>query len=188
MKNEATILARLCHPFLPHLFGVCLGHNPMKIVIQFHGISDKTITLGKQITSQPLRIMEGAEWLILTTQLLEALECLHDHAHTLHNDIKHDNILITEDGNGDLLTYHIVLIDFGKATALQSGCHYTLSEREKSNTLLNIPTSLRKWSMVNTSKVYIIAIYIRLELSSENFLITIVSHHCHHKRHMILKK
>ena len=111
----------------------------MKIVIQFHGISDKTITLGKQITSQPLRIMEGAEWLILTTQLLEALEYLHDHAHTLHNDIKHDNILISEDGNGDLLTHHIILIDFGKATALQSGRHYTLSEKEKIEYFVKYP-------------------------------------------------
>ena len=84
--------------------------------------------------------MEGAEWLIiLTTQLLEALEYLHDHAHTLYSDIKHDNILITEDGNGDLLTYHVVLIDFGKATALQSGHHYTLSEREKVEYLVKYP-------------------------------------------------
>ena len=50
------------------------------------------------------------------------MEYLHDHAHTLHNDIKH-NISIAENANGDLLTYHVVLIDFGKATALQSGRH-----------------------------------------------------------------
>lgn len=57
---------------------------------------------------------------------------------TLH-DIKHDNILIAEDANGDLLTYHIVLIDFGKATGLQSGRHYTLSEREKIEYLVKYP-------------------------------------------------
>lgn len=76
------VLARICHPFLPHLFGICLASNPMKIVVQFHGISNKTITLGKQLAHQPLRIVEGGEWFILTTQLLEAVEYLHDQADT----------------------------------------------------------------------------------------------------------
>ena len=49
VKNE-TVLARLCHPFLPHLFGICVRSNPMKIIIQFHRISNKTITFGNRLS------------------------------------------------------------------------------------------------------------------------------------------
>ena len=48
IQAEAKI-SKLCHPFLPHLFGTSLSSNPMKLVSQFHGISDETITLAKQL-------------------------------------------------------------------------------------------------------------------------------------------
>ena len=56
IQAEAKILSKLCHPFLPHLFGTSLSSNPMKLVSQFHGISDETITLAKQLIQQPLEI------------------------------------------------------------------------------------------------------------------------------------
>ena len=42
IQAEATFLAKLCHPFLPHLFGISLSSDAMKLVSQFHGISDET--------------------------------------------------------------------------------------------------------------------------------------------------
>ena len=84
--------------------------------------------------------MEGREWLILTTQLLDAVNYyLHDRAHLLHNDIKLDNVPIAEDVNGDLLGFHIVLIDFGKACELQAGRLYKFCEDEKREYLKKYP-------------------------------------------------
>ena len=139
IEGEATFLAKLCHPFLPHLFGISLFSSPMKLVCQFHGISDETVTLAKQLIHQPLEILEGHEWLILTTQLFDAVNYLHDNARILHNDIKLDNVLIAEDVNGDLIGFHIVLIDFGKACSLQAGRLYSLCEDEKKEYLKKYP-------------------------------------------------
>ncbi len=38
VKNEAEILTKLCHPYLPYLFGVCTKEKPYRLVMQFHGI------------------------------------------------------------------------------------------------------------------------------------------------------
>lgn len=39
VHHEAFILARLSHPYLPYLFGICITEKPYRIVIQFEGIS-----------------------------------------------------------------------------------------------------------------------------------------------------
>lgn len=38
--HEAEVLARLCHPYLPCLFGICTQTQPLRIVMQFHGFLD----------------------------------------------------------------------------------------------------------------------------------------------------
>ena len=40
VRNEAEILARLCHLFLPYLFGICTSGRPLRIVMQYHGFVD----------------------------------------------------------------------------------------------------------------------------------------------------
>ena len=58
VEHEARNVGKLCHPFLPYLFGKCTQKQPYKIVIQFHGThsSHRVLTLttaiaGKKITS-----------------------------------------------------------------------------------------------------------------------------------------
>ena len=46
VEHEAKMMACLCHPFLPYLFGVCTASQPYKIVTQFHGF----VTLPFSIT------------------------------------------------------------------------------------------------------------------------------------------
>ena len=114
--NEAKILVSLCHPNLPYLFGVCTTSRPYQLVMQFHGIGNETIT----ILRDRKELSNSKEWVVLCSQLMNAVEYLHHSAHLLHNNIKGDNVLLTD----AVLVCHavcnhqVVLVDFGKATAV----------------------------------------------------------------------
>ena len=88
--HEAQILSRLCHPFLPYLFGLRTAQKPYRIVIrQFHGIGEMSVTLSQCITK---RIVDDENtWLVLCAQLLETFMYLHDEAKILHNDLTTNN-------------------------------------------------------------------------------------------------
>ena len=147
--HEAKILNKLCHPFLPYLFGVCTTVRPLRIITQFHGISSKTVTLRHELLS-PQTITSAAAWIVVCTQLMEAVSYIHSEASVIHNDIKTDNILLskslknsssseaTSSGTSPL-EYHAVLVDFGKATDKDSGRLYKLSDQEKMNYLTMYP-------------------------------------------------
>ena len=132
VRHEAHILAKLSHPFVPYLFGVCTASQPYRIVMQFHGIAHNAVslTLFEAITKKT--ILEGYTWLGLCAQIMEALHYLHEEVGILHNDITANNILVTDsmtEGNESVL--QIVLIDFGKATMADDGRKYNLSDVEK---------------------------------------------------------
>ncbi len=76
--------------------------------------------------------------LTLCAQLMEAVRYLHDEVHVLHNDLKCNNILIGESLTEAPVTdsssrryMQLVVIDFGKATTVERGKRYHLSESEK---------------------------------------------------------
>ena len=63
---------------------------------------------------------------------MEAICYLHDEVSLLHNDLKCNNILVCDDLSVcQDQKFQIVVIDFGKATSVQSGRTFSLSEREK---------------------------------------------------------
>ena len=149
--REAKILNKLCHPFLPFLFGVCTTVRPLRIVTQFHGISSKTVTL-RQALLLSQNIARAATWIVVCSEVLEAVRYLHSESSVIHNDIKADNILLsksdsnssskepTSSGTSPLtIDCHVVLIDFGKATGKDSGRQYRLSRQEKMNYLTKYP-------------------------------------------------
>ncbi len=133
--HEARILALLCHPFVPYLFGVCTTAKPYRIVMQFHGIekTQMSLTLYKAIKDKVLS--EGYPWIGLCAQIMEALHYLHEDVGILHNDLSASNILVadsvTERASTPDLFVQIVLIDFGKATTVNDGRKYSLSDTEK---------------------------------------------------------
>lgn len=125
VKQEAALVSHLCNPYLLLLIGVCTTSPPFHLEMQFHGIDAlMLLTILKKLESHQL-IHVGSGWLILTGQLMEALQYLHTEAECLHNDIKADNILLTST-NLQLISsskaklpdypYQIVLINFGKGT------------------------------------------------------------------------
>lgn len=152
--NEALHLNAICHPYLPYLLGVCTTTPPYRIVTQFHGVDGKTVTLQKEILNHHRQLITTyVQWMILCIQLLEAINYLHCQAQLLHNDIKEDNVLLSENPSRQLQSfaaassssitssgvYHVVLIDFGKATQVTRGRLYNLTEREKEQYVANFP-------------------------------------------------
>ena len=143
VRNEAKILAHLCHPYLPYLFGICLQRQPYRIVMQFHGLLDHSypfsLTMRCELQYKTLGLI-SMEWLIICGQLLEAVDYLHTKVNILHNDIKGDNIVIgkslsppthSSSQNPWDNQYQIVLVDFGKANKIEEGKFYYLNAHEK---------------------------------------------------------
>ena len=63
VRNEAQTLAKLCHPFLPYLFGVCTVLQPYQIIMQFHGLRETTISLTLSTAITRKRICDEYAWL-----------------------------------------------------------------------------------------------------------------------------
>ena len=101
---------------------------------QFEGIASNTTTLTLNDAILNKLITGETAWLTLCSELMEALCYLHEEVSILHNDIKTNNIIISEkhvqtqcNSTSDEVPVQIVLIDFGKATTIQEGKRYHLS-------------------------------------------------------------
>lgn len=126
--HEASVLNRICHPYLPLLIGMCTKQLPLRLVLQFHAFKElESVTLEHELRENHLSCHL---WLHLCAQLLEAIKYLHEEAYILHNDIKSNNVLVAQ-SNRDQCKYQVVLIDFGKATGIQESKRYHLSDVEK---------------------------------------------------------
>lgn len=137
VQTEAQILSKICHPHLPLLLGMCLAKRPYMLVMQYHGINGKSITLHHQLVRHHFEI-NVETWIILCCQIVDALHYLHSEVRIIHNDIKADNVIfsptIRKHDASPLCTeseLQIVLIDFGKATDRDYGKKYELTYSER---------------------------------------------------------
>ena len=137
VHNEARMLMQVCHPFLPYLFGVSTNQQPYCLVMQFHGMAtdDHETRLFSCNINEAIKrniVTDGHKWLEICAQLMEALRYLHDEAKLLHNDVTIKNVLLANSKIDKLpSSIHAILIDFGKATTVDGGRKYTLTESEK---------------------------------------------------------
>lgn len=132
---EAKCLMKLSHPNLPHLFGICTDELPYCIVMQFEGIQNNSsqpqpLTLHQEL--QKGGILHNMDWISVCVQLSEAVRYLHFDVEILHNDIKPDNILLSNmhkkyNQSQTPLNIFVILTDFGKATSVINGKKYNLS-------------------------------------------------------------
>ncbi len=128
VMHEASILTSLCHPYLPHLLGVCTKDQPLCVVMQFHAFEGlQASTMENELHRHRF---DGRAWTLLCAQLLEAIAYLHEEANVLHNDIKVNNVLVAQSFSSED-SYQVVLIDFGKATRMSESKRYHLSDLEK---------------------------------------------------------
>lgn len=148
VNKEAQILAQLCHPNLPYLFGVVTSKPPYKIVMQYHGLSEHTMSVTlSDVLCDPSNLYDQNVFLLLCAQIAEAVRYLHDEVKILHNDLKCNNVVIcdsiSEVARSSTYTHssnvQIVLIDFGKATNTDKGKTYKLNEIEKSQYTAKFP-------------------------------------------------
>ena len=137
VRHEAGILAMFCHPYLPLLFGIHTATQPYKIVMQYHSLHQegKSTTLYDVLSTS--EICGEYTIVMLCIQLMEAVRYMHDDVKVLHNDLKCNNLLVCDSvaeppaPSSSERCVQILIIDFGKATAVDSGKHYHLNDLEK---------------------------------------------------------
>src|ERR1700688_2334704 len=105
MAQEAKALERVEHPGLVRLLDTGLDANRAYLVMELVRGS----TLADALRNGPFGSVAAAA---LGARLADALACVHDHG-IVHRDVKPSNILLTEDGLGQLG-------DFGIARLLDS--------------------------------------------------------------------
>ena len=107
--HEATVMLRLGdHCGLPLLFVIQSKVTPFRIVMQFQGINNKSLTIRRTVRKIKL---SNEEWKSVVDLVGRALQFIHAKG-VLHNDLKGDNILLERRKN----YYNPVIIDFGKST------------------------------------------------------------------------
>lgn len=131
--NKANILSKFHHSNLPYLFGVCTGNNPA-LVISFHGIDNKCVTLHDAVSSKSQAIKglldNSSSWINILKQITTGLNYMHTKHKVIHNDIKSDNICLTFSST-TTMSLQAVIIDFGKACNISNGKSYKLSRSQK---------------------------------------------------------
>ena len=132
VRREARVLSMLCHPYLPLLFGVITSVRPFRLIMQYHALDgkDKSITLDSVIR-HPLVSITDKVMVLFCVQIMEALRYLHDDVSLLHNDLKCNNILVCDDMSSHHQAFQIIVIDFGKATSVDGGRTFSLTESDK---------------------------------------------------------
>jgi serine/threonine protein kinase len=104
---EAKVINKLGdHPGLPLLFGMCSRSQPFKLVLQFHGEGNISLTISRAPYSR--KIVNKQEWGDILKKAADALNHIHS-VGFLHNDLKCNNIILDKRGN----EYIPVIIDFG---------------------------------------------------------------------------
>ena len=136
VRYEASILLKLSHPYVPLLLGICTNEYPFIMVMQYHGIDGRCVTLQKELSQKKI-FPSGSyqSWLVMMSELAEAIRYLHEDVNIIHNDIKADNVVLSNSFTRQALhskfNFQIVLVDFGKATTKDKGHLYKLSFHER---------------------------------------------------------
>lgn len=133
---EAKVMANICcgHPNLPLFLGVYdFTRGLPYLVTKFYSVDGRPYTLHKLLSKSSTRqISKEEQWVRIATGICAAVESIHD-KRFLHNDIKCDNIVMS-----DLIPSYSnspplwpILIDFGKARPFSSPKRYFLNDNDK---------------------------------------------------------
>lgn len=122
--KEASLMKQLDHPCFPFVYGICTESKPYLLVMQFCSVEGKAYTLHRAL--QSCTFSKNQEWFDVILQLLEAFKLLHSSC-LIHQDIKDDNILITDNNT----MFVPVIIDFGNCIRKLDACKKVLSKEEQ---------------------------------------------------------
>lgn len=108
VSHEARMINNLGdHPCLPLLFGVVTRTQPFRLITQFHGEKEKSVTISRAMRKNELT---KQSWLTILKNVIDGLEHVHKRG-ILHNDLKPNNIVLEKRHD----KWNPVIIDFGKA-------------------------------------------------------------------------
>jgi hypothetical protein len=111
--HEASALSLLGdHVGLPHLFGVCTDESPYCLILQFHCVDSKSLTLYEAASSCLHEDLSAS--IAILKDVCETLGYIHTQGF-LHNDLKGNNIVLEKTVKG----FHPVIIDFGKSIKIK---------------------------------------------------------------------
>ena len=100
---EARIINKLGdHPGLPLLFGVCSKHAQFRLVMQFHGVKDRSSSFTSSSALTKMAISAVTVWLDVIRKVAEALLHVHNTGF-VHNDIKGNNVVLLIHGQNSNL-------------------------------------------------------------------------------------
>jgi serine/threonine protein kinase len=126
--QEAHLL-QLCsgHPNLAYLYGVCTpsGSHP-QLVTAFYSVAGKPLTLSAGCYKLNLSDVQIANIML---GILDGLSHIHSR-NILHNDIKGNNIVLSDCANL-LPSIRPIIIDFNKAAPFKAAKMYKLTEEDK---------------------------------------------------------
>ncbi|XP_068724100.1 probable serine/threonine-protein kinase DDB_G0267514 [Montipora capricornis] len=106
--HEANMISHLGgHRGLPLLFGVITKTMSLRLITQFHGHKNQSVTLKRGLRKLEL---DKPSWLTILKSIIEALDHIHK-AGVLHNDLKSNDIVLEKREQ----LWNPVIIDFGKA-------------------------------------------------------------------------
>lgn len=106
--HEAKVIYSLgAHKGLPLLLGVMTKKAPYSLVLKYHSVQSKSVTLHQAASTKMLTKSSVME---IFRDICRTLQHIHDRGY-LHNDIKANNVVL-EGQNGTLFP---ILIDFGKS-------------------------------------------------------------------------
>lgn len=124
--HEAKVLLNIkCCNAIPMLIGICVDEQPYKLVMQFYGIEDKSITLHSLLINISMSLSEE-QWYSVLAIIVEGIHHVHMSGY-LHNDIKTDNVVLYKTND----SYCPVLIDFGKSCKRNAGKIIKISKKEQ---------------------------------------------------------
>lgn len=115
---------KLCHLNLAYLLGVCLEISHKMIVLAFHGIDSVSYSIHSILVSfKPSKVdISFTQWKVIVAEIISGLYYLHEKCKILHNNVNEDNIVLHQENK----KITDVIVDFGKACAIESGKKYSL--------------------------------------------------------------
>ena len=107
--HEAEMISHLGdHRCLPLLFGVSTKKEPLRLITQFHGEKDRSLTLSSAVRKKAE--LGKPSWLAILRDIIDGLGHIHKRG-ILHNDLKANNVVLEKRKE----EWNPVIIDFGKA-------------------------------------------------------------------------
>lgn len=132
---EAIVMTKVCkgHPNLPLFLGVYDPKDSQpQLVSKLYSVNNESATLHMLLTGKLELRYDEQQWARILLGVCNGLEAIHTHGF-LHNDIKADNIVLS-----DMVPFYAnspplvpILVDFGKSRPILKAKRYKLTQEEK---------------------------------------------------------